>query len=77
MFWLAAAKHRTGRALRNRVLQTEARVTLIDGFLASAVLVGLMLNATAGLWWADPVAALVIVYYGIREGLAALRGARA
>jgi len=72
MFVLAAAKHRTGRALGSRVLQTEARVTLIDGLLALAVLLGLTLNAAAGLWWADPAAAFVIVYYGAREGWRAL-----
>lgn len=68
MFALAAGKGRTGRALGNRVLQTEARVTVIDGLLATAVLLGLILNAAAGLWWADPAAAFVIVYYGAREG---------
>jgi divalent metal cation (Fe/Co/Zn/Cd) transporter len=72
MFALAAAKSRTGRALGNPVLQSEARVTLIDGLLASAVLVGLVLNAAAGLWWADPASAFVIVYYGAREGWHAL-----
>jgi divalent metal cation (Fe/Co/Zn/Cd) transporter len=72
MFALAAGKSRTGRALGNRVLETEARVTVIDGLLATAVLLGLILNATAGLWWADPAAALVIVYYGAREGRHAL-----
>jgi divalent metal cation (Fe/Co/Zn/Cd) transporter len=55
------------------VVQTEARVTLIDGLLATAVLLGLTLNAAAGLWWADPAAAFVIVYYGAREGRHALR----
>jgi divalent metal cation (Fe/Co/Zn/Cd) transporter len=73
MFVLAAAKRRTGRALGNRVLQTEARVTLIDGLLATAVLLGLTLNAAAGLWWADPAAAFVIVYYAAREGWHALQ----
>ncbi len=73
MFVLAAGKGATGRALANRVLQTEARVTLIDGLLAVAVLVGLVLSAAAGWWWADPAAAFVIVFYGIREGRAALR----
>ena len=73
MFALAAAKRLTGRELGNRVLETEARVTLIDGLLAVAVLAGLVLNAWAGLWWADPVAAFVIVYYGVREGRHALR----
>jgi divalent metal cation (Fe/Co/Zn/Cd) transporter len=72
MFVLAAAKHRTGRALGNRVVQTEARVTLIDGLLATAVLLGLTLNAAADLWWADPAAAFVIVFYGAREGWHAL-----
>jgi divalent metal cation (Fe/Co/Zn/Cd) transporter len=72
MFALAAGKRATGRALRNRVLETEARVTVIDGLLASAVLAGLILNAAAGWWWADPAAAFVIVYYGLREGWHAL-----
>ena len=72
MFALAAGKRSTGRALGNRVLQTEARVTVIDGLLATAVLIGLLLNAALGWWWADPAAALVIVYYGVREGRHAL-----
>jgi divalent metal cation (Fe/Co/Zn/Cd) transporter len=54
------------------VLETEARVTLIDGLLATAVLIGLVLNAAVGWWWADPAAAFVIAYYGVREGWHAL-----
>jgi divalent metal cation (Fe/Co/Zn/Cd) transporter len=64
---LAAAKGRTGRALGNPVLTTESRVTVIDALLACAVLLGLLLNAARGWWWADPVAGLVIVYYAVRE----------
>jgi divalent metal cation (Fe/Co/Zn/Cd) transporter len=67
MFTLAVGKARTGRALGNQVLITEGRVTLVDGILAVAVLAGLALNAAAGLWWADPLAALVIVFYALRE----------
>ncbi len=67
MFALAPGKRATGRRLGNAVLVTEGRVTLIDGVLACAVLLGLALNAAAGLWWADPAAGLVIVYYAIRE----------
>ena len=67
MFALAAGKARTGRALGNPVLITEGRVTLVDGILAVAVLVGLALNAAVGWWWADPLAALVIVFYALRE----------
>jgi divalent metal cation (Fe/Co/Zn/Cd) transporter len=67
MFGLAAGKARTGRALGNPVLRTEGRVTLIDGILAVAVLAGLVLNAAAGWWQADPAAGYVLVYYAVRE----------
>jgi divalent metal cation (Fe/Co/Zn/Cd) transporter len=67
MFALAAAKARTGRALDNRVLKTEGRVTMVDGILAAAVLLGLAVNAAAGWWWADPAAGYVLVYYAGRE----------
>ena len=69
MLLLAWGKHRTGKQLDNPVLLTEARVMLVDAYLAAAVLVGVTLNALLGWWWADPLAGLVIVYYGIREGL--------
>jgi divalent metal cation (Fe/Co/Zn/Cd) transporter len=67
MFALATGKARAGRALDNPVLQTEGRVTAIDGILATAVLLGLVLNAAAGWWWADPAAGYVLVYYAARE----------
>lgn len=72
MFALAYGKGRTGRELGNPVLQTEGRVTLVDGILALAVLSGLVLNAALGWWWADPAAAYVLVYYAAREARAAL-----
>jgi divalent metal cation (Fe/Co/Zn/Cd) transporter len=67
MFALAAGKRRTGRALGNPVLRTEGRVTLVDGILATAVLLGLVLNAALGWWWADPAAGYVLVVYAARE----------
>ncbi len=67
MFLLAAGKTRTGKALGNPVLQTEGRVTFVDGLLATAVLIGLVLNAALGTWWADPLAGYVIVFYGVKE----------
>lgn len=71
MLLLAFGKRSTGQQLNNQVLLTEGRVTLVDAYLAGAVLVGLLLNAIFGWWWADPLASLVIVYYGIREALQA------
>jgi divalent metal cation (Fe/Co/Zn/Cd) transporter len=75
MLLLSWGKRVTGRQLGNPVLTTEARVTLVDAYLAAAVLVGLLLNALLGWWWADLVAGLVIVYFGLREGLEALQSA--
>lgn len=71
MVLLAWGKLVVGRQLGNPVLVTEARVTLIDGALAGAVLAGVVLNALVGWWWADPIAGLVIVLYGFAEGPAA------
>ncbi len=73
MLLLASGKRVTGQRLQNEVLLTEGRVTLVDAYLAGAVLIGLILNAFFGWWWADPLASLVIVYYGIREAIHALR----
>jgi len=67
MFALASGKASAGAALDNPVLRTEGRVTTVDGILAAAVLAGLALNALAGLWWADPLAGYVLVYYAARE----------
>jgi divalent metal cation (Fe/Co/Zn/Cd) transporter len=67
MLALAAGKQATGRNLGNQVLITESRVTVIDGLLAGAVLVGVLLNAAVGWWWADPISAFVIMLYAVRE----------
>jgi divalent metal cation (Fe/Co/Zn/Cd) transporter len=77
MLMLAFGKRRTGQQLKNDVLMTEGRVTLVDAYLAGAVLVGLLLNVAFGWWWADPLASLVIVYYGIREALHAFQDSSA
>lgn len=68
MVALAQGKRLTGQKLNSPVLLTEGRVTMVDAYLAAAVLVGLLLNALFGWWWADPLAGLVIVFYGFKEG---------
>jgi divalent metal cation (Fe/Co/Zn/Cd) transporter len=73
MAFLAYGKLAAGRALRNPVLSTEARVTMID---AAAVLFGVGLNEWFGWWWADPLSGLVIMFYAVKEGRAALSHAR-
>jgi divalent metal cation (Fe/Co/Zn/Cd) transporter len=46
---------------------------MVDALLATAVLAGLALNAGLGWWWADPLAGYVILFYGLKEGIAALQ----
>lgn len=67
MFTLAVGKAKIGADLNNPVLKAEGRVTMIDGILATAVLVSLVLNSFVGWWWADPAAGYVILYYAVRE----------
>lgn len=47
---------------------------MLCSWLSAALLAGLVLNATVGWWWADPVAAIVIAGLAANEGLEAWRG---
>ncbi len=67
MFVLALVKRRVAARLGSAPLQSEATMTLLDGFLATATLIGLALNAVAGWWWADPAAALVVAVAAANE----------
>lgn len=74
MFGLAWGKRTVGRKLGNPVLITEARVTVIDGILATSVLAGIVLDYALGWWWADSAVGLVIVFYAVREAIHIFRG---
>ena len=67
MFWLAAVKGATGRALEHPVLITESKVTQVDGLLAAAVFLGVAANGLFHWWWADAVAGLVVALYAVNE----------
>jgi divalent metal cation (Fe/Co/Zn/Cd) transporter len=71
---LAAAKRRVGHRLNSSATVNEASQTQICAYLSVALLVGLLANAIAGWWWADPLAALLIAAIAIREGREAWRG---
>lgn len=71
---LARAKRRTGQALGSRALVADSRETVACAWLSAAVFLGLGLNALWGLWWADPVAALVVVGFLFKEGACLLWG---
>ncbi|HUQ78154.1 MAG TPA: cation transporter [Patescibacteria group bacterium] len=74
MWWLARAKRRTAIALGSRAMQADAFQTTACWWLSLAVLVGVGLNTVLGLWWADPVAALVIPVFLLREAREAWDG---
>ncbi len=69
MFVLARLKRSTARALESAPLEAEASMTFLDGCLATGILVALMLNALAGLWWADPAAAALVAIFCAREAI--------
>jgi divalent metal cation (Fe/Co/Zn/Cd) transporter len=71
---LAWAKRRVGKKLDNPVLMAEATESALCALLSGATLVGLLLNAALGWWWADPVAALVVAVLAVKEGREAWEG---
>jgi divalent metal cation (Fe/Co/Zn/Cd) transporter len=71
---LARAKRRVGIALGSRALTAEATQTSLCMWLSAILLAGLLLNAAAGWWWADPIATLAMVPIIAREGVEGLRG---
>jgi divalent metal cation (Fe/Co/Zn/Cd) transporter len=71
---LAAVKRRVGRRLSSSAAVKEAAQTQLCAYLSVALLVGLLANALAGWWWADPAAALVIAAVAVREGRQSWRG---
>ena len=71
---LSALQRRAGRQLGSASAVADSRQTLLCTYLSGVLLLGLAANAALGWWWADPVTALVIAVYAIREGHEAWRG---
>ncbi|WP_286794298.1 cation transporter [Microbacterium sp. UBA3394] len=71
---LAWFEFRTGRELRSKSVQADAKQLLLCIYLSGTVLIGLILNSLFGWAWADSVAALVVAVLAIREGIEAWRG---
>jgi divalent metal cation (Fe/Co/Zn/Cd) transporter len=71
---LGMAKRRLGASLGSRATVGEGTQNLLCGYLAIAVLVGLLANTLFGIWWLDPLVALGIAGVAVQEGRKALRG---
>ncbi len=73
MWWLAKAKRSLAVELSSAALRGDAAEGVVCAWMSGAVLAGLAARAGLGWWWADPAAALTLVYFIVREGLEALR----
>jgi divalent metal cation (Fe/Co/Zn/Cd) transporter len=71
---LALAKTRVAGQLHSAATRAEGRQNMLCAYLSVALLIGLGANALAGWWWADPITALVIAGFAVREGRDAWRG---
>jgi divalent metal cation (Fe/Co/Zn/Cd) transporter len=75
MWWLAREKRRAAHALGSRALEADSFQTTACWWLSLIVLAGIGLNAVLGWWWADPVAALGMTWFLVKEGRQAWVGA--
>lgn len=74
MPWLSWAQRRTGKALHSNAVVADSSQTLLCTYLSAVLLIGLVLNATLGWGWADPLAGLVIAAVAVKEGRDAWKG---
>jgi divalent metal cation (Fe/Co/Zn/Cd) transporter len=63
-----------GRALGSGAMHADAKQTEFCTYLSAILLAGLLLNAFFGLWWADPLAALIMVPIIAKEGIEGVQG---
>jgi divalent metal cation (Fe/Co/Zn/Cd) transporter len=73
MPFLSRAKRKVGDELRSKAMHADAKQTDFCVYLAAILLAGLVLNAAVGWWWADPIAALVMVPIIAKEGIEGTR----
>jgi divalent metal cation (Fe/Co/Zn/Cd) transporter len=71
---LARAKRRVGRTLGSEAVHADAKQTEFCTYLSAILLAGLLFNALFGLWWADPVAGLIMVPIIAKEGIKGWKG---
>jgi cation diffusion facilitator family transporter len=71
---LVRSKRKVARSIKSGALMADSKHTELCTYLSAILLVGLLLNALIGWWWADPVAALIMVPIIVKEGIEGLRG---
>jgi divalent metal cation (Fe/Co/Zn/Cd) transporter len=71
---LVRAKRKVARGINSGALMADSKQTELCTYLSAILLGGLLMNALLGWWWADPVAALIMVPIIVKEGIEGLRG---
>jgi len=71
---LVRAKRKVARGINSAALMADSKQTELCTYLSAILLAGLILNALLGWWWADPIAALIMVPIIVKEGIEGLRG---
>ncbi len=71
---LVRSKRKVARGIKSGALMADSKQTELCTYLSAILLAGLLLNALLGWWWADPVAALIMVPIIVKEGIEGLRG---
>jgi divalent metal cation (Fe/Co/Zn/Cd) transporter len=71
---LSRAKKKVGTELGSAAMHADAKQTDFCVYLSAILLLGLVLNAALGWWWADPVSALIMVPLIAKEGVEAMNG---
>jgi divalent metal cation (Fe/Co/Zn/Cd) transporter len=69
-------KLRVAKRIGSAALKADAICSVTCAYMSFTLLIGLSLNALFGWWWADPLAALALVYFIVQEGREALHEAR-
>ncbi len=76
MPWIVTAKRKVAARIGSAALRADAACGVVCAYMAGTLLIGLALRALFGWWWADPLAALGIGYFIVREGWEAIEAAR-
>ena len=71
---LVRSKRKVARSIKSAALMADSKQTELCTYLSAILLAGLLLNALLGWWWADPIAALIMVPIIVKEGIEGLRG---
>jgi divalent metal cation (Fe/Co/Zn/Cd) transporter len=67
-------KKRLGNQLQSNATAGEGTQNILCAYLSLAILIGLGANALFGLWWADPLVALLVAVVAVQAGVRTWRG---